>query len=403
MTARLSHIATTLTRSRTRELTHAGNPPHISFFVPTHRQWNKRNENRLMLDGLVRQARDELQERGMAEAEATDLLQPVSDLTSNDRFWRTVRDGLAVFVAQNHFSSHRVPFSVPERHFVDQQFHIRPLWKHLVPNGRYYVLALAQGGIKLFRGMRYALREVELEDVPTSLDEELQFDEHIRSLIFHTGAPAAKGGERAAMFHGQEDAGDKAYVKEGILRFFRTLDNEVCRILEQDATPAPLVLAGVDYIRGLYRKVNHYAHVTETDVEGNLVDDANDVFDVKALHERAWEIVEPHFGQERADAEALFEERAGRGDEQTADSIKTAVPAAYAHRIDTLFVSDETVVWGQYDGDAHAVTLHDQPDTTNVELMNAAVVQTLEGNGTVYVVNHDAVPGGGDIAALFRY
>lgn len=356
-----------------------------------------------MLKSLVKKAEASLSERGVSDADAEALLDPAVDLVESASFWREPREGLAVFVAEDHFSAHPLSFRVPERQFVDRYFHVRPLWRHLEPNGQFYLLALSQGGIKLFEGTRYELNEVELGDVPTSLDEALQFDDHIRSLIFHTKTPPAQGGRRGAIFHGQEDAGDKVYVKEGILRFFRELDNEVWRILGQEATPPPLVLAGVDYVRGLYRKVNHYPHLTDDDVEGHFVNWNAGEFDVGALHERAWSVVGPLFERDRADAETQYEQLSGTNTDQIADSIETVVPAGYSHRIESLFVAEEPTVWGQYDADGHAVTVGGTADPMTVELMNAASVQTLLGDGTVYVVDAANVPSGTNVAAVLRY
>ena len=403
MEDRLSHTKPTISRTEIRALLEVEPPPHVSFFVPTHRAWNKAKENRLMFSDLVKEAQASLHERGVSEADAQELLAPAVDLAEANSFWKEQREGLAVFVSGEHVSTHHLSFPVPKRQFVDRQFHVRPLWRHLVPDGSFYVLALSQGKIALFEGSRYELDEVELEDVPTSLEEALQFDDHIQSLIFHTKTPPGGGGERAAIFHGQEDAGDKTYVKEGILRFFRELDNEVQRTLGQESSPPPLVLAGVDLVRGLYRKVNHYPHVTDEDVEGNLVDWESDTFDVAALHERAWSVVEPLFAQDRADAEARYEQLAGTDADRIARSIKTVVPAAYSHRIETLFVSAEATVWGRYNADAHDVTIHGEAEPGSVELMNAASVQTLLGNGTVYVVDAATVPSDTDVAAVLRY
>lgn len=403
MDERLSYSKPTISRTQARDLLEAGEPPHVSLFVPTHRAWNKARENQLMLKSLVKKAQRSLHERGVSEAEAEQLLDPAVDLVESASFWREPREGLAVFVAEDYFSSHPLSFRVPERQFVDRYFHIRPLWRHLEPNGQFYLLALSQGGITLFEASRYEMKEVELEDVPTSLKEALQFDDHIQSLIFHTKTPPAQGARRGAIFHGQEDAGDKAYVKEGILRFFRELDNEVRRILGQETTPPPLVLAGVEYVRGLYRKVNHYPHLTDDDIEGHFVDWNAGEFDVGALHERAWSIVEPLFERTRADAEARYEQLAGTNTDQIAHSIEAVVPAAYGHRIDSLFVSEDATVWGQYDADDHAVTVHGTADPMNVELLNAASVQTLLGDGTVYVVDAAKVPSGTNVAAIFRY
>lgn len=231
----------------------AGTPPHVSLFLPTRRAWNQAKENRLAFRDLVQGADDALQGRGVSQADSEALLQPARDLVDNDAFWREATDGLALFIAPDHLSSIRLPFRPSPLQYVDRRFHIRPLWRHVEPDGRFYVLALSQGGIRLYRASRYAAEGVPLKDVPTTLGEALQFEEHIRSVLFHTKTrPGASGDsfKRAAMYFGQEDAGDKAYIKEGIVRFFQELDGEVCRLLGQEATPRPSFWPGLSISGG---------------------------------------------------------------------------------------------------------------------------------------------------------
>ena len=405
MDASPSSTSSVPTESFLRELLDTGAPPHVSVFMPIQRPWNKAKENPLRLKSLLEEAHATLQRRDVSESEAEQILQPAFDLTDDEGFWNGEGgDGLSVFVSRDHFSTHQLPFSVFRQQFVDHRFHVRPILRHLEPDGPYFLLALSQGGVKLFRGSRYTLQEVSLENVPTTLEEALKYDEHIRSVTFHTGTrPGAEGDSRrrSAMYHGQEDAGDKAYVKEGILRFFRTLDNEVRRLLKQEATPPPLVLAGVDALRGLYRKANHYPHLTETDVEGHFVDWTDEEFDREQLQERAWSIVEPLYARDRTDAAKRYEQLSTT--DRGTGSLHAVIPAAYDHRIETLFVAEAPRAWGRFLPRTHEVEIHTTPAPSDVELLNAAVAWTLAGDGTVYVVDPEDVPSRTAAAAILRY
>jgi hypothetical protein len=399
-----SAVGSTLTPDDVHALLDVGDAPHVSLFLPTRRPWNQTKKNQLTLNRLLNEAKASLSQHRFADADADQLLRPVADLVDDHAFWQDPSDGLAIFVARSHTSVLPLPFAVPERQFVDHRFHVRPLLHHLQPDGPFYLLALSQGGVTLFRGRRFAIEEVPLPDVPTTLEEALQFDDHIRSVTFHTGSsPGGKGdrGKRAALYHGHEDAGDKAYVKEGILRFLRTLDNAVRNQLDQEPTPPPLVLAGVPTLRGLYRKANHYPHLTETDVDGHYVDWSNDAYDVDALHEQAWGIVEPLYAQERTDAVNRFTQWSGT--ERASGSLHAVVAAAHVHRIDTLFVDADSAAWGRYRPQTHEVEVHTTPAPSDTELLNATVAWTLDGNGTVHVVDADEVPSRSPAAAIFRF
>lgn len=388
-----------------RSLLGAGTPPHVSLFLPLQRAWNQAKENRLRLGRLLDDAAATLARRGVADADARALLAPVRSRLDDEAFWaETTADGLAFFTARSYTSTLALPFSVPERPVVDDRFHVRPLLRALTPDGPFSLLALSQGGVRLFRGTRYTFEEVPLTGVPTTLAEALQFDEHVRSVTFHTRSRPGAGGDsgrRAAMYHGHEDAGDKAYVKEGILRFFQPLDTEVRRLLGQHPTPPPLVLAGVDPLRGLYRKVNHYPHLTDADVEGHPIDGSSGDVDADALHARGWAVVAPLYAAEAANDRRRFGQLVDT--DRATKSLHAIVAAAYAHRIDTLFVSDDGEAWGRFTPATHRVEVHTTPAPTDVELLNAATAWTLDGNGTVHVVAPDDVPGHTPAAALLRF
>jgi hypothetical protein len=69
--------------------------------------------------------------------------------------------------------------------------------------------------------------------------------------------------------------------------------------------------------------------------------------------------------------------------------------------VDTLFVALERQVMGSFDPENNSVQLND--DAAGRDLLDLAAARTLQNGGTVYVVEAEAVPGGGDVAAIFRY
>lgn len=376
--------------------------PWASVFMPIERAWNRSKENRLRLRDLLDRIRAVAMQEGIPEAEVDPMLASALDLFDTPSFWEGEADGLALFLTPNEKAALRLPFAPSLYDELDVRPHVRPLWRHLEPDGRFYVLGLSAGGVELYRASRYRIEEVPLKEGPTTLDEALQYDEHIRSLGFHTGTPQGSSGDatrRSAMFHGQEDAGDKAYVKEGLLRFFRTLDNHVRDVLAQETTPPPLVLAGVEALRGLYRQVNQYPHLFDADVEESVIDATTRTWDAGELHRRSWALVRPHFDEERQNALDRFH----AAPEQTAANPGSALLAAVEGRVDTLFVAEDTRIWGLFDADRHSVQVHRHRQAGDTELLNLATIKTLQSDGTVYVADAEDVPDDAPIAALLRY
>lgn len=408
MTVSNDTVAGPVLRRQIRELLEREAAPCVTITMPVERAWNRRRENQSRLRALLDGARGALEEGpvgdGSTDVEA--LFEPAAGLVDDPAFWDADGDGLLVCLAPGEATIRLLPFLPSELSVADVRLHVRPLWRHLEPDGRFYVLALSLGGARLLRASRYGEEAVDLGDAPLTLEEATKYDERTGTLRFHTGAPPAGGGRRAAIFHGQDDPGDAAVVKEEVLQFLRTLDNAVRGVVEQDATPAPLVLAGTDALRGLYRKVNKYRHVVDEGVGGNLLigggtdADGAPIWDDEALREKGWAAVRPHFADERRRAADRFRAHP----EQTAANEGSALLAAAEGRVDTLFVPEHPQVWGAFDAEAHTVRVHAEREPGDTELLNAAAAFTLRAGGSVHVVDGpEALPEDVRVAALLRY
>ncbi len=379
------------------ELIESGAAPRVSIYLPTERVWNESKQNPARLKNLLQEASDQLARHGVDAATTESVLAPLHELLDRSQFWQHQSDGLALFVGDGFLRTYRLPLDFKSRVQVGGPFHIRPLLQYLAHDGTFYVLTLSQGGVALYRCTRHTAEKVSLGDVPTSLPEAMQHDDLETYLGFHTGT-AGSGAKRSAIFHGQSDAGDKANVKEQILRFFRTLDNGVRQVLNSASTPPPLVLAGLDYLRGLYGEANQYSHVTEQGVDGNPND-----WSLDELHDRAWGVVAAHFEADQGQALSDYQQLASTEAERVAATSEEVVPAAYYQRVDTLFVAKNSHVWGLFDPDRGDVEMREASSESASDLLDVAVGHTLTNSGTVHVVAPDEVPEHATVAAILRY
>ncbi|WP_119069501.1 hypothetical protein [Rubrobacter indicoceani] len=380
----------TLTRENLENLMKTSGGPLVSIFLPTHRAGSEIQQDPIRLKNLVSEAREKLAERGLRVADMDSILAPADELLENETFWRYGSDGLALFLAEDEHHSYRLPVSFEELLVVTDRYHVKPLLPLLAGDGRFYVLALSQNEVRLLRGSRRSVSEVELSDVPKSLSEALRFDDSEKQLQFHTGTRGGSGG-RAAVFHGH---GANEDSKDDILRYFQQIDRGITEILRGETSP--LVLAGVDYLHPIYRRANSYTGLLEEGITGNPEN-----LDPEDLHEQAWEIVSPLFQRKRREAAERYAERMGTG--QTASGVREVVPAARFGRVDTLFVASGRRRWGSSDPETGEVDLHDELKVGGGDLLDLAAVQTLLHGGTVYVVEPEEVPEDSEAAALLRY
>jgi hypothetical protein len=363
----------------------------VSIYMPTHRVFPEAKQDQIRFENLLRSAESKLEAAGLRSTDAKKMLEPGDGLVKGGFFKEYQGDGLALFISSDSFYHYRLPLSFDELVVVADRFHVKPLIPLITLGGRFYVLALSQNEVKLFQGDRHGLREMDLGGTPRSRAEALKYDDPQRQLQFHTRAPGA-GGERAAMFHGQGVGKDDA--KDGILRFFQQLDQGLHALMREES--APLLLAGVDYLFPIYRQANSYPRLVEQGIAGNPEN-----LKVGELHERAWQIIEPHFLSSQKDAMAGYKRLAGSG--RVSRDIKEIIEAACSGKIETLFVAVGVQRWGVTDQDGPAVQLHDQPEPGDEDLLDLAAVRTYANKGTVYALKPEEMPDGASLAAIFRY
>ncbi|MCX7596992.1 MAG: hypothetical protein N2235_25250 [Fischerella sp.] len=372
-------------------LTAEANTNCVSIYMPTYKMSTETLQNPIRFKNLMRSAEEKLIENGLRPQDARDLLLPAQELDEYE-FWQHQSDGLAIFISKNLFSYYTVPLDFQELVVVTDRFHLKPLMSLLTGDGVFYILALSQNLVRLFQATRFSIREIELEDVPTSIAEALRYDDPEKSLQFHTRTPQSVSGDRAAIFHGHGAGNDDE--KENILRYFRKVNDGLQELLKNQNSP--LILAGVDYLLPIYKQANSYSNLIDEGITGNP-----DQLKAEELHAQAWQITQPYFEGARDEAVAYYQANLGTG--KTASGIQEVVPAAYYQRVESLFVAVGQQNWGMFNPDTNSVQVHSEQKAGDEDLMDFAALHTLLNGGTVYAVAPEQVPGNAPIAAILRY
>lgn len=383
-----------LTRDELKMLFNVQEGPFVSIFMPTARAGAEVQEGPIRFKNLLNQAEERLSETELRRPEARQLLEPARALLEQSDFWQHQSDGLAVFMNPNLFTTYRLPLQFEEKMLVSDRFFLKPLMPLLTGDGQFYILALSQNELRLLRGSRHSVQEMDLEDVPQSLAEALRFDEFLKQHQFHTNAPPVhQGGHRAAIHHAHSaDEDDK---DDMLVRYFQQVDKGIMEVLQNEQ--APLVLAGVEHLLPRYRQANSYQHLVEEAVTGNPEE-----FSPEELHRQAWQVVSPYFEQNRQKAIALYNELVNNSG-QASGALEEVVAAAYYGRVGTLFVALGVERWGRFNPATSELHLHPTQQPGDEDLIDAAAIQTLLNSGKVYAVEQENVPGGGPVAAIFRY
>jgi hypothetical protein len=384
--------ATPLRRSELRELlaTHAEH--RLSLYMPLHAPGAEGPQNSVRLKNLLREAQSQLVLRGLRPADARAMLRPANSLVTNAAFWRQSEGGLALLLAPNVFRCDHLPMAVAEQVHVGRRFIVRPLLALLDGSDRFWLLAVSQNAVRLFRGDADRIAPIEVEGLPRDMSSALNLDISITGDQVHSASNQPLQGKQAAVFHGQ--GGESDTRKEELQEYFRAIDAALRDTLQ--AEPAPLVVACVDYEFALYREVNTYPHLIGRALTGNV-----EHLGLKELHAQAWPLAEPHLGEKRRHDAGRCARLVPAG--KASPHITEVLPAACEGRVETLFIARDTAVWGVHDRETGAVEVHAQSQPGDEDLLELAAVETLTHNGTVYSVPADEVPGSGSVVAILRF
>lgn len=362
----------------------------ISIFMPTFRTGAESQQNQIRFKNLLRTAEEKLLGQGLRPQEIKTLLEPAQALTGNVLFWRKQSDGLAFFLCSDLFRSFCLPAAFDELITVADHFHIKPLLPLFGSDKRFYILALSQKEIRLLEGTERSIQEIELESVPRSLAEALQYDEFGKQVRFRAGS--AGGGDHSAMVSGHGAEIDDN--KENLLKYFRLIDRGLHDLLRDER--APLILAGVEYLFPIYREANTYAGLIEEGIPGNPQG-----ISAEALHRAALKIGSPYFKKAELDAVAQYRQSSGTG--LASSNLQEIIPAAVHGRVGILLVASGRQQWGSFDPESGNVERHEKAEAASKDLLEVAAIQTFLNGGTLFMMPPEKMPDMVDLAAVFRY
>ncbi len=365
---------------------------HVSIYMPTHVGGGQNLQDLVRYKNLVQYAENRLVEFGLRSPEARRLLKPAKALQRNNLFWRQQTGGLALFSdADQFFVYYRAPIPLNELVVISERFHIKPLLPLLAGSGVFYVLAVSQNRVRLLECTAYSEADITPETMPTNIAEVIPSEGEAREVL-HFRVKSVAGGGDASIFRGAGVSPD--HKKNDIVAFFRRVEAAISPLLKQET--APLILAAVDYLQPLYRSVNSYDHLLPGGVLGNPDELEENILRMKALA-----IAEPYYQQSEREAIELYNQSTGTG--LTSTEIKDIVEAAFTGRVKFLFVARGIQQWGQFNVTDHRVTLHEQAQPGDQDLLDLAAYYTLLNSGTIFVRDPADIPDGKPIAAVFHY
>lgn len=360
--------------------------PCVSLYLSTlaGRAGEQSAPNRLR--HLLTAAEKTLGEQGGEAAPV--VLRPAFALCDDAAFWRSVDEGLAIFLAPDRWTKFRLPVAVADVCCVDDHFHLAPLLPLPAENEPFLLLALSRSGVRLWEGDRYVLNALEAPDLAGGMRAVLNYDrpETPRQVRSTTRHPAA--GTVGAVFHGQGVVSE--HDEADLAAYLRKVDDTLHPLLFGDQRP--LVVAAVDYEFAAFRSIATYPNLLGEHVSG-----APDHWSAEELLGLAVEVL----AVRRAARQRQALEAAARqfGGDPAWNSLSAVLEAAEQGRIEALFVAEGSLEVGRGSPRRFAPALAGRQEAT----VERAALATLAHGGRVYVVPPDQLPRQRGLLPSLRY
>ncbi|HET6628793.1 MAG TPA: hypothetical protein VFG91_03365 [Woeseiaceae bacterium] len=366
-----------------------GDGPLLSLYLPTTLEVDERKQNEIRLKNLLKDAYAKLEALGMSSTDAGTLTDAVSNASLDRDMWTGHGRGFAVFTGRGFMRHVSLPKPVRELSVAGFRFHLKPLIDALEYRGRFWLLALSQNDVRLYSGDGVSIAAVDPgAAVPRSLTDVVGREPAEKLLHYHAGGRRSK----MAVYHGMSSG--KEEVKPEIEQFVRAVSDGLERFWKVDH--APVVLAGVEHVRWLYKEVSPSADRVQGEIEGNVED-----LSEQELHAKAWEIVREQLDARRAEALQRLEH--SDADTPVSRELGDVVRAARDGRVDTLFIAADVECWGRFDDSERSIARRAEPMPGDVDLLDRAAVESWLKGGQVYVVPAADIPGQAGAIAGLRY
>lgn len=381
-----------LTKDIFVELAGYNKAPCVSILMPTHKAGVEVNE-RVDVSAFktcLQQVEKRLIEKGTDQTTIKRMLTPAYDLLKEDAFWHSLNNGLAVYMADGFFKFVKLSAPFVQHVYINNSFYVSPLVPFMVKAEYFYLLDLAKKDPRFYRADSFGIEHLAVEEMPSGLDDVIHFEEKEGDTLFRAG-----GGTGGANFHGT--GGGRPEHKENIARYLEEVDDTIWQT-HLHGENAPLLLSGQDFLIPIYKSVTKYKNIWPEPLTGNH-HHQNDT----DLYEDVMKVMKPYFDQPLQYALEDYGNKLATP--LTSSMIGTIIPATYYGKVSHLFVKKGLSAWGSFNERENKLELSEveKGNEDTEDLIDKAVIKTIQNGGEVYFLEADQMPNQSEIAAIFRY
>ena len=347
----------------------------ISIYTPTEDDIRDPGKSRIEFTNQVKSALEQVDDH----KERVAFEQAFDDLIDDEAFWRYQARTLVVLATTDRLRRYRLPNRLGACGIVSDRFYIKPLLRAVTFPQTAFVLALAEGSVRLI--------EVTADQPPSKVD----VPGLPKDAASYAGV-SSLGRTPPGRVHGrvQGDEGRKLRVRE----YVRAIDHELRSVLTGRETP--LILAAAEPTASLYRSVNNYHKLLDEGIPGNPEEMTDEQI---AQATRA--VLDGYYAQQLAETRKQFDDLRSKGRAQV--EISDVARSATFGRIETLLVDIEGIVPGTIDPDSGTVTLAELNGNHEYGVVDEIARRALLTGAKVLAVRSADVPDEVPAAAILRF
>jgi release factor family 11 len=347
----------------------------VSIYLPTDPASNGDPE-RIEFKTLAGRASSQLGEAGAGGRVIRPFEEEIGYLYDDEEFWRYQARSLAAFATPESLITFRLPNRLLSQVEVSDRFYLRPLLRTLTFPHVAFVLALAQGSVRVVEVTP------DLDPVQINVDD----------LPSDVAGAAGKSSiaDRAPIRRIQGSEGQKVRMRQ----YARQVDRALRPFL--NGLEVPLILAATDPIDSIYRSVNTYPHLLAQGISGNP-ETASDA----ELAASSRTILDDLYAAQLRDVQELYERRTA--DRRALSDIAEVARAATFGAVETLLVDIDAAVPGTLDEQTGAVSFADSATGDVHDVTDEIARRAWLSGARVLAVRHRDTPGQTAVAAILRY
>jgi hypothetical protein len=348
----------------------------VSIFLPTTPNTAEAEADRILLKNLSKEAIDHLEAAGADKRRVGALAEELDDLIDDEEFWRFQAHGLAIYATPENLRTFRLANVLEPMVAISDRFHLKPLLRSTTFCNTCYVLALADGSVRLVEvSADLPASTVKVEGMPTG------------------AASAVRKASIADRSHSGRLVGSEGQ-KVRLRQYARQVDGALRGLLS--GSDIPLVLASVESLGAMYRSVNTYPHLATRGIEGNPERQTD-----AELAAAARTVLDALYREQIADWTALFNQRGNEG-RATTDIAQTARAATFG-AVQSLLVDMDQILHGTVNETDGTVTFAVTASAETYGVVDEIARRVLLSGGRVLSVRQADIPEGKPLAAILRY